>query len=219
MLGFFALSGQQELKTLGTLKSQTLYGNVHKKDLEGLGEAWPWGVAGDDGRPRASVRDTLVHPAPKGAARKPEATAGVAGLIVLLKHQLKKRGAHGIVGLGRKFRIMDDDGSGKITYTELADLVRNELQLDERQCPDLRLRGVWRALDADGSGYLTAGEFGHFMKRGEEKLRQLHPQSTWKQLLHRERRAHDQIQRERRPAARNDAGGGGVLGVGGRGWS
>jgi len=48
VLGFFALYGQQELKTLGTLKSQTLYGNVHKKDLEGLGEAWPWGVAGDE---------------------------------------------------------------------------------------------------------------------------------------------------------------------------
>ena len=48
VLGFFALYGQQELKTLGTLKSQTLYGNVHKKDLEGLGEEWPWGVAGDE---------------------------------------------------------------------------------------------------------------------------------------------------------------------------
>ena len=47
-LGFFALYGQQELKTLGTLKSQTLYGNVHKNDLEGLGEEWPWGVAGDE---------------------------------------------------------------------------------------------------------------------------------------------------------------------------
>merc|ERR1712094_113809 len=24
------------------------YGNVHKKDLVGLGEEWPWGVAGDE---------------------------------------------------------------------------------------------------------------------------------------------------------------------------
>jgi len=48
VLGFFFLYGQQELKTIGTLKSQTLYGNVHKKDLEGLGEEWPWGVAGDE---------------------------------------------------------------------------------------------------------------------------------------------------------------------------
>ena len=24
------------------------YGNVHKKDLEVLGEEWPWGVAGDE---------------------------------------------------------------------------------------------------------------------------------------------------------------------------
>ena len=100
---------------------------------------------------------------------------------------------------------MDDDGSGKITYTELADLVRNELQLDERQCPDLRLRGVWRALDADGSGYLTAGEFGHFMKRGEAHLQQLHPEQSWKQLLHRERRAQKEAVEE---YLRNEMSGG-----------
>jgi len=47
-LALFALFGSREVKTLSTLKCQTLYGNVHKKDLEGLGQAWPWGVAGDE---------------------------------------------------------------------------------------------------------------------------------------------------------------------------
>ena len=56
---------------------------------------------------------------------------------------------------------------------------------------DLRLRGVWRALDADGSGYLTAGEFGHFMRRAEAQ-----PESSgaygvdvgWRTKLHKKRR-------------------------------
>ena len=39
-------------------------------------------------------------------------------------------------------------------------------------------------MDEDGSGFLTAGEFGHFMKIGEAALRVLRPQSTWKERLH-----------------------------------
>ena len=35
-----------------------------------------------------------------------------------LQAQLKSRGAHGIHGLGRKFRIMDDDGSKSLSMAE-----------------------------------------------------------------------------------------------------
>ena len=89
-------------------------------------------------------------------------------------------------GWFRLFKRMDDDGSGKITYGELEALVRRDLEVSTTELPDRRLKAVWRALDADGSGYLTAGEFGHFMKRGEAHLQQLHPEQSWKQLLHRE---------------------------------
>ena len=108
-------------------------------------------------------------------------------------------------GWFRLFKRMDDDGSGKITYGELEALVRRDLEVSTTELPDRRLKAVWRALDADGSGYLTAGEFGHFMKRGEAHLQQLHPEQSWKQLLHRERRAQKEAVEE---YLRNEMSGG-----------
>lgn len=39
-------------------------------------------------------------------------------IIMKLKSQLASRGAKGIIGLGRIFRIMDDDGSRTLSYAE-----------------------------------------------------------------------------------------------------
>ena len=61
---------------------------------------------------------------------------------------------------------MDDDRSGKITYTEFAGLCREELKMKKSEVPDLTLQGAWNALDDDDSGFITAGEFGPFMKLG-----------------------------------------------------
>ena len=69
------------------------------------------------------------------------------------------------------FRHIDDDNTGRITYSELARAVREELQLPPRKgLPDGRLQAVWAALDTDGSGYITAGEFGGFMRKGESAV-------------------------------------------------
>ena len=81
----------------------------------------------------------------------------------------------------RVFKIMDDDGSGKITYSELLDLIRNSLEISTSEMSDADLKSVWVALDKDGSGFLTAGEFGAFMRKGEATLRRLRPQTTWKE--------------------------------------
>ena len=83
----------------------------------------------------------------------------------------------------RMFKHMDDDGSGRITYYELVDMVRNELRIHSDELPDSNLKSVWAALDNDGSGFITAGEFGNFMRKGEVALRMLRPQTTWKQKL------------------------------------
>ena len=56
------------------------------------------------------------------------------------------------------FRIVDSDGSGLISFAEFVDMVRGELRLPEAELPELRLKAVWLALDADCSGYLTSGE-------------------------------------------------------------
>ena len=68
------------------------------------------------------------------------------------------------------FKFMDSDGSGRVTYEEVREMVRSEaggLRLGEDKLPEARLQSLWRALDDDASGYITVKEFGTFMKKGE----------------------------------------------------
>ena len=68
------------------------------------------------------------------------------------------------------FKFMDSDGSGRVTYEEVREMVRSEaggLRLGEDKLPEARLQSLWRALDEDASGYITVKEFGLFMKQGE----------------------------------------------------
>ena len=76
------------------------------------------------------------------------------------------------------FKVMDDDGSGRISYAELAGLVRTQLRLDKTALPDARLQAVWKAVDDDGSGYISAGEFGVFMRKGAKDMA---AEPTWKE--------------------------------------
>ena len=64
------------------------------------------------------------------------------------------------------FKHMDDDGSGKVAYVEFEGLVRHELQLTPKELPEAALKAVWVALDSDGSGHISVGEFGAFMRKG-----------------------------------------------------
>ena len=61
---------------------------------------------------------------------------------------------------------MDDDGSGRITYREFSGMVREELKLTSTMVSDETLRMVWTALDNDQSGFISANEFGRFMRKG-----------------------------------------------------
>ena len=65
------------------------------------------------------------------------------------------------------FRQMDTDGSGRITFDEFTDAVRRELGIPPEEIRDAELHSLWLALDADLSGFVTAGEFGVFMRKGE----------------------------------------------------
>jgi hypothetical protein len=66
--------------------------------------------------------------------------------------------------------------------------VRTELRLKPKEMLDSTLRSLWATLDEDNSGFIAAGEFGHFMKRGEKAVRTLRPQSTWKERVATKRR-------------------------------
>lgn len=59
---------------------------------------------------------------------------------------------------------VDGDGSGQICEDEFIEMVRDLLKISERALPVHRLRALWQALDTDGSGQLSSGEFGAFMR-------------------------------------------------------
>ena len=64
----------------------------------------------------------------------------------------------------RLFKKVDSDGSGLISYDEFLEMVRKDLKLSAHALPSDYLHMVWLALDTDGSGYLSSGEFGAFMR-------------------------------------------------------
>lgn len=47
---------------------------------------------------------------------------------------------------------------------EFVEMVRNDLKLSARALPEMHIRAAWLALDTDGSGHLSSGEFGAFMR-------------------------------------------------------
>ena len=67
----------------------------------------------------------------------------------------------------RLFRFMDNDDSGRISYRELELAVREEPMLSREQLPETKLQSLWKALDENASGFLCAGEFGRFMRKGQ----------------------------------------------------
>ncbi|GMH40180.1 hypothetical protein BSKO_08084 [Bryopsis sp. KO-2023] len=66
---------------------------------------------------------------------------------------LKKRGCHGIITLGRKFKSMDDDGSGSLCYVEFTKAMK-EMGFDEGE-----LQALFRFFDRDCNGYISYDEF------------------------------------------------------------
>ena len=76
------------------------------------------------------------------------------------------------------FNHMDGDGTGRITYSEFEGGVRKELQFRPKELPDGALASVWAALDTDSTGFVGAGEFGAFMRRGEHAVSRINPKDA-----------------------------------------
>eukprot|EP00606_Chrysophyceae_sp_TOSAG23-5_P000963 GSChrysophyteH2.ASY1.ANO1.1043.1 assembled CDS len=75
--------------------------------------------------------------------------------IDVLRAQLKKRGAHGMIGLQRKFKIIDDDGNGSINIIEFKKALREmALVLDDHGSAAL-----FAYFDKDRNGYIDLDEF------------------------------------------------------------
>ena len=79
----------------------------------------------------------------------------VKSLLLRLKRELRKRGGEGLIAINRKFKIMDDDGSGTLSLAEF------KKAMGEMNLPDtgLELKALFEHFDADGSGLVTHEEF------------------------------------------------------------
>jgi Ca2+-binding EF-hand superfamily protein len=89
------------------------------------------------------------------------------------------------------------DGSRRVSYLELALLVRQQLKLSRADLPEARLHALWKVLDENGSGFVDPGELGRFMRIGRpergvgarEKLLLAKRSASRKQITERERRS------------------------------
>lgn len=84
-----------------------------------------------------------------------ENDGGVSKNMDQLREQLLSRGARGIVGLQRKFRIMDDDGSGTLNLAEFKKGMKEcSLNLTDQQ-----LTSLFSYFDKDRGGTVSFDEF------------------------------------------------------------
>eukprot|EP00325_Prymnesiales_sp_UTEX-LB-985_P005232 CAMPEP_0174699598 /NCGR_PEP_ID=MMETSP1094-20130205/4830_1 /TAXON_ID=156173 /ORGANISM="Chrysochromulina brevifilum, Strain UTEX LB 985" /LENGTH=784 /DNA_ID=CAMNT_0015896965 /DNA_START=84 /DNA_END=2440 /DNA_ORIENTATION=+ len=63
------------------------------------------------------------------------------------------------------FKELDDDGSGFITFDELAKVVRHKLHV-KAELPDSTLKSLWCILDQDDSNQVQIDEFSFFLREG-----------------------------------------------------
>jgi Ca2+-binding EF-hand superfamily protein len=84
-----------------------------------------------------------------------EADHGVTMVLKALKRQIKKRGGNGMIGLSRKFKIMDDSGDGELQFSEFKKAMK-EMEFDMN---DKDLTQIFRHFDADGGGTVSYEEF------------------------------------------------------------
>lgn len=73
-----------------------------------------------------------------------------------LRLQLQKRGANGLLGLARKFRIMDDDNSGTLSETEFK---KGMKECKIADLSDKAIAHLFRFFDKDDSGSISYDEF------------------------------------------------------------
>jgi len=69
--------------------------------------------------------------------------------------KIRSRGARGILGLGRSFRIIDDDNSGHLSYDEFAKALRDYRISTE----DHEIQAIIEIFDHDKSGEVSYDEF------------------------------------------------------------
>lgn len=76
-------------------------------------------------------------------------------LIDRFRKALKARGGHGCIGLGRQFRIADDDRSGYLNFEEFSTACRDfGCDLEQQD-----MQNLFKSIDLDLSGEISYNEF------------------------------------------------------------
>ena len=102
---------------------------------------------------RKQVQEYQQRQAPQTAPVSQEADLGT--LMALFRDKIKARGARGIIGLQRIFKIMDDDGSKTINQQEFAKACKDfRIGISEENVPTL-----FNAFDINRDGTLNIDEF------------------------------------------------------------
>ena len=100
-------------------------------------------------KPGQATGGSGSRPATSGGARNPEA------LAQQLQEKLKTRGARGMIGLQRQFKIMDDNNSKTLEKEEFNKALKDyQLGFTDAECSAL-----FKYFDVDGSGTIDINEF------------------------------------------------------------
>ena len=57
--------------------------------------------------------------------------------------------------------------------------MRDELRLGKKALPESKLHGLWRAIDEDDSGFISAGELARFMRLGKRGIGKTAAERQW----------------------------------------
>ncbi len=114
-----------------------------------------WTIKSSGGNGNTSLKSfTNAHQSNIGTLLT-ESDPGINKNLDQLREQLIARGARGIVGLQRKFRIMDDDNSKTINLVEFKKAMKEcSLSLTEQQ-----LNSLFTTFDRDRNGSIDFDEF------------------------------------------------------------
>ena len=123
--------------------------DIHQSDLKGtLGYAVRDGSSNGNGGSAGGAKKSMTLGEVQGMG-------SVTATLERLREQLAQRGARGIIGVGRKFRIMDDSGNGSLSMSEF----KKAMQECALTLKDDELSQLFKHFDKDSSGDIDFEEF------------------------------------------------------------